>query len=53
MVTFPEAAKRLYGNVYVCKACKSKRKAQNLHVQSGKVSCRKCGSHRLRTVSRK
>ena len=53
MVVFKEATKRLYGNVFVCKACKSKRKAQNLKVQAGRVSCRKCGSRRLRTVSRK
>lgn len=53
MAIFPEASKRLFGNVYVCKVCKSKRKAQSLKVQEGRVKCRKCGSKRLRTVRRK
>ncbi len=53
MVVFPEATQRLYKDVYVCKRCKSKVKAQNLQVQAGKVACRKCGSHALRTVRKK
>ena len=53
MAVFEEATKRLYGNVYVCKDCKHKRKAENLKVQAGKIACRKCGSHSLRPVRRK
>ncbi len=53
MVIFPEANARLFKNVFVCKKCKSKIKAQNLKVLAGKVKCRKCGDHALRVVRRK
>ncbi len=53
MAIFQEAINRLFANIYVCKVCKSKIRAQSLKVQAGKVSCRKCNSKRLRTVRRK
>jgi ribosomal protein L40E len=53
MAVFPEATKRLFHNIYVCKQCKHKKRAQPLKVQADKVSCRNCGSKRLRPVRRK
>lgn len=53
MAIFEEAMNRLFKNVYVCRRCKSKRKAPSLAVQAGKVGCRKCGSHQLRVVRKK
>ncbi|HII30007.1 50S ribosomal protein L40e [Candidatus Woesearchaeota archaeon CG08_land_8_20_14_0_20_47_9] len=53
MVKFPEAERRLFHNVFVCRRCKSKIKASNMKVISRKVSCRKCGSNALRAIRRK
>jgi len=46
--TFPAAMKRIFHNVFVCKVCKSKRRADSRKVSLGKVKCRKCGSKALR-----
>ncbi len=53
MVKFPEADARKMKNIYVCRKCKSKIRAQPMKVLQGKVSCRKCGAHQLRTVRKK
>ena len=53
MAKFPEANVRLYKNVFVCKDCKAKTRAQHMKVLQGKVACRKCGSKALRTVRTK
>jgi len=45
---FPEAMKRLYERVFVCKKCKSKIRTDYSKVKSGKVKCRKCNSRALR-----
>ena len=50
MVKFPEAAARLFHNIYVCKKCKSKIRAQPLKVLQKKVKCRKCGHKDLRPL---
>ena len=46
--TFPEAMDRIFHNVFVCKVCKSKIRADARKVRLGKVKCRKCGSKALR-----
>ena len=53
MVKFPEANKRLFGNVFVCRKCKAKKKADPAKVRKGKVSCRSCSSTALRPVRKK
>jgi len=53
MAKIPEAEERLFRNVFVCRKCKSKMKASPMKVASGRVSCRKCGSHALKPVRRK
>jgi len=40
--------KRLFTNVFVCRVCKSKIRADPAKVRAGKVKCRKCGSRALR-----
>ncbi len=45
---FPEASRRLFHHVFVCKVCKSKIRADSRQVRLGKVKCRKCGSRALR-----
>jgi hypothetical protein len=53
MVKFPEAEKRLYRNVFVCRKCKTKTRAPNLKILSGKISCKKCGRTVFRPVRKK
>lgn len=53
MAKFEEAEKRMFRGIFVCRTCKSKRRANVMKVLQGKVSCRKCGSHALRTVRKK
>ncbi|MFH1916687.1 MAG: hypothetical protein ABIJ21_05460 [Nanoarchaeota archaeon] len=53
MAKFHEAEQRILVNIFVCRKCKSKVRAPNLKVISGKVRCRKCHSHYLRSVKRK
>jgi len=48
VVKFKEAEARLFKNVYVCKRCKTKLRADPEDVRRGKVKCRKCGSKALR-----
>ena len=45
---FPEAVKRLFHRVFVCRKCKSKIRADYIKVREGKIKCRKCGSIYLR-----
>jgi len=53
MAKFAEADARLYKNVFVCKNCKTKFRAQQMKVLSGKIQCRKCKSKALRVVRKK
>ncbi len=52
MAKFPEAATRLFKNVFVCRKCKSKVRTSVLSVLQGKSSCRKCGSKALRPIKK-
>ncbi|HLC86384.1 MAG TPA: hypothetical protein VJG30_03805 [Candidatus Nanoarchaeia archaeon] len=53
MVRFPEAGKRLYKNVFVCRKCKTKRRADPSKVRKGLISCKNCSSYALRPVRKK
>lgn len=53
MGIFPEAAKRLLDNIFVCKRCKSKVRTTNLRVIKGETRCRKCQSKALRPMRKK
>ena len=53
MAKFPEAEARLFKDKFVCRACKSVTKANNMKVLAGKVSCRKCHSKALRVKRKK
>ncbi|MFH2028593.1 MAG: 50S ribosomal protein L40e [Nanoarchaeota archaeon] len=53
MAKFPEAEARIFRNVYICRKCKSKVRAPNLKVLSGKITCQKCGAHAFRPVKKK
>ena len=53
MVKFSEAQKRLYGNIFVCRKCKKRMRADPAKVRRGRVSCRGCTSKALRPVRKK
>jgi ribosomal protein L40E len=48
MAKFKEAMARLYTNVFVCRVCKAKMKANPLKVKQGKIKCRSCYAKQLR-----
>ena len=52
MVKFPEAQKRLFGNVYVCRNCKSKMRSNPQKINLGKQKCRKCGKKAFRPIKK-
>jgi len=43
MAKIPAAQARLFKNVFICKNCKSKMRADTRKVITGRVKCRKCG----------
>ena len=53
MAKIQEAQNRLFKNVFVCRKCGAKIKAQPRKVSEGKVKCRKCGKKSLRPKKRK
>ena len=53
MVKIQEAQNRLFKNVFVCKKCQSKIKANPVRVLEGKVKCRKCKKKALRPLKKK
>ncbi len=53
MAKLPAAQARLFKNMFVCKNCKSKRRAEPLKILSGKVKCRKCNSKAFRPIRKK
>ncbi len=52
MARFSEAEARLFKDVFVCKKCKSKIKADPLKVMEKKIACRKCGAKKLRRIKK-
>ena len=48
-----EAQARLYKNIFVCKNCKSKVRAEARKILEGKVRCRKCLKKAFRPIRKK
>ena len=53
MAKFPEADARKFRGVFVCRRCKTKRKAPVLGVLAGEIPCRNCGTRKLRVKRKK
>jgi len=53
MARIPEATNRLFKNVFVCKNCQSKIRADSQKIMRGRVKCRKCGKKAFRPIKRK
>ena len=53
MAKNPEAQNRLFKNVFVCKKCQSKIRAEPLKILEGKIKCRKCKKKAFRPIKKK
>lgn len=53
MAKIPESQNRLFKNIFVCKKCKSKVRAEPLKILGGKVRCRKCHGKAFRPLKKK
>lgn len=49
----PAAQKRLFHNVFVCKSCGSKIRADPGKVTEGKIRCRKCKKRAFRPIRKR
>lgn len=49
----PAAQARLYKDMFVCKNCKSKVRADSRKIIEGKVRCRKCLKKAFRPIKKK
>ena len=49
----PVAQARLFKNIFVCKHCKSKVRADSRKIIEGKVRCRKCLKKAFRPIRKK
>ena len=52
MAKFPEASKRLYENVFICKKCKRKVRSTPQKVIQKKLSCRNCQGKNFRLAKK-
>ena len=50
MVKFPEATKRMFGNVFVCRRCKTKIKSTHQKIINKEVACRRCKGKVFRAI---
>ncbi len=53
MAKFAETESRIFKNIFVCRNCKSRIRANNMKVIAGKIKCRKCDSKSFRPVRKK
>ena len=53
MVRFQEAHIRLFQGTFVCKRCKTKKKADIRKVLLKKITCRRCGGKSFRIIKSK
>jgi len=53
MAKIHEAQRRLFKNVYVCKKCKTKIRADPQKILKGKIKCRKCKKSAFRPLKKK
>jgi len=53
MVRFPEATARLFHGVFVCKKCRSRKKADIRKILLNRVTCRRCGGKSFRIIKSK
>jgi len=50
MVKFPEASRRLFHNVYICKSCNTKMRSIPKKINLKVLVCKKCGKRNFRPI---
>ncbi|MEK6926420.1 MAG: hypothetical protein AABW50_04040 [Nanoarchaeota archaeon] len=53
MAKILEAQNRIFKNVFICKNCQAKMRADAQKILKGKVKCRKCKKTAFRVVKKK
>tara|TARA_Y100000310_G_scaffold167546_1_gene167336 strand:+ start:5486 stop:5647 length:162 start_codon:yes stop_codon:yes gene_type:complete len=53
MAKIIEAQNRLFKDVFVCKKCQTKMKANPIRILEGKIKCRKCKKKAFRPIKKK
>ncbi len=53
MAKIQEASNRLFKNIFVCKKCQTKIRAEPQKILRGKVKCRKCSRSAFRPLRKK
>jgi len=53
MAKLPAAQARIFKNIFICKNCKAKMRAEPLKILQGKISCRKCSQKDFRPIKKK
>jgi len=53
MAKIQAAMNRLFKNVFICKNCSTKMRAESVKVIEGKVRCRKCARKAFRPIRKK
>jgi len=53
MAKILEATNRLFKNVFVCKSCQTKVRADPQKILDGRVKCRKCKKKEFRPLKKK
>lgn len=49
----PEAQERMFKNIFVCKNCRRKIRADPRKILEKKIKCRRCGKKDFRKIKRK
>ncbi|MBI2630144.1 hypothetical protein HYW76_03505 [Candidatus Pacearchaeota archaeon] len=52
-VKIPVAQARLFKNVFICKTCGKKMRADPKKISEGKVKCRKCQKKSFKSIRKK
>jgi len=53
MAKIPAAQNRLFKNIFVCKRCSTKIRANPAKIIEGKIKCRRCNTKKFRPKKKK
>ncbi|MEE9525978.1 MAG: 50S ribosomal protein L40e [Candidatus Woesearchaeota archaeon] len=53
MAKIPEAEKRLFKNIFICRKCKTKVRANPMKISERRISCRRCNCKDFKPVRKK
>ena len=53
MAKLPATQARIFKNIFICKDCSARIRAEPLKILQGKIRCRKCKSNAFRPIRKK